>query len=348
MSALATIETPEVIAAAERIRGCFGRAVMETIQIGRDLLFIKSALPHGEFLPYLDKEFALSDDTAQNYMNLAKLYKGRQIPNASEFGLTALINLAKPSTPKPAIEEAVERQSNGEQMTAAKTRELVARHKAELKEAEKRGRESAADDIAAEKARAEAAEAEREEADREANRAKNEVKRLADDSEAEAAERERRAREEERQAAERRFKKKEDELERERRKLNREIDAAKAAAKSEGVAEAKAQVEIIDRNVRALEVKRDAVAKDLNALEEQRARVKSQDERDISTFSRLFAELEDSLEGVLGIVSAHQGVITDTSLKRNGASIRRLMGYLEREMVTVFDEGAVVIDMVAS
>lgn len=347
MSALITVDSPEIIAAAERIRGSYGRAVQEMVQIGRDLIFIKEKLPHGGFLPYLASEFEMSDDTANNYMNMARSFTESQIPKISEFGASVIQLIARRSTPETAKAELLDRADEGEKITVAMTKEVIERHKREIAEAEARGRQSAADDLEAEKARADAAEAEREEADRETNRAKQAAKQASEEAEAVAADRERKARDEERAAADRRLKRKEGELERERRKISREIDAAKAKAKAEGVAEAKAQVDVIDTNVRDLEARRDALTADIAALEEQRRRVKSQDESDVSTFGRAFADLEDTLETALGLIGAHSGIITEPSLKRNAQSIRRLMGYLSAELDTAFDQGAVVIDMVA-
>lgn len=44
----------------------------QMIEAGRRLLEVKAALPHGEFLPWVQSESGMSYDTAQRYMRMAK------------------------------------------------------------------------------------------------------------------------------------------------------------------------------------------------------------------------------------------------------------------------------------
>lgn len=95
-------------------------------QIGRDLKAVKSKLHHGQWLPWLEAEFGMSDDTARNFINVAERF-GEQIPNNSGFGSRILYLLAAPSTPDAAIAEATKRAEDGEKLTVAQVQEMRTR-----------------------------------------------------------------------------------------------------------------------------------------------------------------------------------------------------------------------------
>jgi hypothetical protein len=60
--------------AAERIRHRIRKQLDDIVQIGRDLIEVKAALPHGQFTRWLAAEFSWTDRTARNYMNVAEAF----------------------------------------------------------------------------------------------------------------------------------------------------------------------------------------------------------------------------------------------------------------------------------
>jgi hypothetical protein len=115
----------KVRTAADRIRERIKKTVEAIIEVGNDLLAVKEALPHGQFLPWLRAEFGWSERSAQNFMNVAEQFKSAKIadlpiqPSAAYF-------LAAPSIPVEARERAVEKAEAGEEITLAAAKEIVA------------------------------------------------------------------------------------------------------------------------------------------------------------------------------------------------------------------------------
>jgi DUF3102 family protein len=109
------------------IKALMKRAASDIIEIGQKLIEVKARLPHGAWLPWLRSEFAWSDDTARNHMNVARAFP--QIPNGSEFDARALYLLAAPSTPQSARDEAIELVGAGQPITHQAARVIVAEHK---------------------------------------------------------------------------------------------------------------------------------------------------------------------------------------------------------------------------
>src|SRR5262245_41959690 len=60
--------------AAERIRQTVKRTIESIIEVGKELLSVKEALPHGKFIPWLKLEFGWTERTAQNFMNVAEVF----------------------------------------------------------------------------------------------------------------------------------------------------------------------------------------------------------------------------------------------------------------------------------
>lgn len=63
--------------AAQRIRLRLRRSAEDIIEIGRDLLAVKAALPHGSFLPWIEAEFGMSVRASQRFMQVAEGYAGK-------------------------------------------------------------------------------------------------------------------------------------------------------------------------------------------------------------------------------------------------------------------------------
>lgn len=109
--------------AAERIRLRLRRSAEDIIEIGRDLLGVKSDLGHGNFLGWIEAEFRMSDQTARNFMHVAEVY-GDKIKTVLNLDARALYALAAPKTPIEVRAEVEKMIEAGEVVTAAKVKEL--------------------------------------------------------------------------------------------------------------------------------------------------------------------------------------------------------------------------------
>ena len=87
-----------LIAAADRIKSRVHRAATDIIEIGRDLLTIKSELDHGLFLKWVASEFQWSPRTAQNYMAAAE-WAGDKYETVSHLPTKLIYDLASETTP---------------------------------------------------------------------------------------------------------------------------------------------------------------------------------------------------------------------------------------------------------
>lgn len=79
--------------AAARIKSRSRQTARLAIEIGRDLIDAKEALPHGQWLPWLEAEFGWSESTAQRYIRLAKTFKSVNLTDLN-ISLSALHLLA--------------------------------------------------------------------------------------------------------------------------------------------------------------------------------------------------------------------------------------------------------------
>lgn len=112
---------------AERIRARVRKALEDVIAIGKDLLAIKEALPHGRFLPWVSDEFGWSERTARNFMSVAEWFgpKSAMIADLT-IAPTAAYLLAGPSVPEQARVAAIERAEAGESITPVVAKEIMA------------------------------------------------------------------------------------------------------------------------------------------------------------------------------------------------------------------------------
>jgi hypothetical protein len=93
------------------------------IEIGRDLIRVKERLGHGNFLPWIDREFRMTEKTAERFMSVAERF-GDKFDSVSTLGLTALYELAAPSTPEEVRSEVEARVASGQSVTTAEVKEL--------------------------------------------------------------------------------------------------------------------------------------------------------------------------------------------------------------------------------
>jgi hypothetical protein len=127
---------------ATAIRRLGKRVVADVIEIGRLLTECKRICGHGNWLPWLDREFGWTDDTALNFMRVYELSKSRNFRDLS-LPLSALYLLAAPSTPQEARDEIIERAQAGETIPVAEAKRII-EHSKDQQQPRKRTKPQAA------------------------------------------------------------------------------------------------------------------------------------------------------------------------------------------------------------
>ena len=112
---------------ADAIRAHAKRTVHDIIEIGRHLAEVKKMLGHGNFLPWIEREFRWSEDTAERLISLYALQG--QIRNVAKLSLpiSGLYMLAAPSTPPEAVEAIVAKAEDGDRVTVAEIKATIAK-----------------------------------------------------------------------------------------------------------------------------------------------------------------------------------------------------------------------------
>jgi Protein of unknown function (DUF3102) len=114
-------DTDFLCEAADRIRQRMTRTAEDIVEIGRELIAVKDRVGHGNFLPWIEREFRMSEDMAARFMNVAR-NMATQISQGANFQLSILYALASPSTPAEVRTEITERVVAGETITLADVR----------------------------------------------------------------------------------------------------------------------------------------------------------------------------------------------------------------------------------
>jgi hypothetical protein len=113
----------------EAIRDLGKRTIANVIEIGHHLAEAKKLCGHGNWLPWLKREFGWSDKTAEQFMNVYQLGKIENISNLS-LPVSGLYRLARPSTPEAVRQEVIERVQHGEKVSVAVVEGIIAKAKA--------------------------------------------------------------------------------------------------------------------------------------------------------------------------------------------------------------------------
>ena len=112
--------------AAERIKLRLRRSAEDIIEIGRDLMDVQGKIGHGNFLPWIEAEFGMSQSAAYKFMNVARAY-GDKVVTVTSLAPSALYELAAPKTPLEVREEIEAMIAAGEVVTKATVIELRAK-----------------------------------------------------------------------------------------------------------------------------------------------------------------------------------------------------------------------------
>ncbi len=112
---------------AEVIRTLGKRVVADVIEIGRRLTDAKARCQHGNWLPWLEREFGWTDKTAERFMSASQLFGGKidKLSNL-DIPVSGLYLLAQPSLPPEVRTEVIDRAEAGERFTHAQVKAMVA------------------------------------------------------------------------------------------------------------------------------------------------------------------------------------------------------------------------------
>lgn len=100
------------------------------IEIGKHLIAVKDALPHGQFGPWLEAEFGWSQDTAGRFMSVARAF--RDIPQIAEFQSSALYALASGNVPEEIREQFIKQAEAGEPVTHKQVQSSLTEYRAAM------------------------------------------------------------------------------------------------------------------------------------------------------------------------------------------------------------------------
>lgn len=116
------------------------------IEIGKNLIEVKQAIGHGNWLPWLDSEFGWSRNTASRFIKIAESYPNGASSHHLDFSKEALVILYQDNTPEEVRQEAIAMAEAGETQTAKEIKELKAKNK-ELNDLIQQQSETKAPDI---------------------------------------------------------------------------------------------------------------------------------------------------------------------------------------------------------
>ncbi|MGC0053687.1 DUF3102 domain-containing protein [Brucella pituitosa] len=98
-------------------------AAESIIAVGLALKRQKERLPHGTFLPWIEAEFQMADQTARRFIHVADANSGKSNIMLN-LNPTALYELAAPSTPQSVREQVEELIVDGQKVTVADVKRL--------------------------------------------------------------------------------------------------------------------------------------------------------------------------------------------------------------------------------
>lgn len=117
MSTALTMDDERFLEERERRIKSLARTTAQSIvEIGGLLIEAKKRVEHGEFLKWIEKAFQWSEQTARNFMNVARMPKSTTVVDLP-IDLKALYFIAAPNIPEPVRTEVIRRAEAGEPVT---------------------------------------------------------------------------------------------------------------------------------------------------------------------------------------------------------------------------------------
>ena len=112
------------------IRSLMKRTAQDIIEIGQRLIEVKNLLGHGQYRKWIEAEFNWGKSTANSFENVAKQFA--DVQNLDVFAASALYELAAPSTPKAARQEAIALAQAGEKISYTAAKEIKRKYNEKL------------------------------------------------------------------------------------------------------------------------------------------------------------------------------------------------------------------------
>jgi Protein of unknown function (DUF3102) len=106
----------------EEIKALMKQTAEGIVKIGQKLIDVKKRLGYGRYRQWIEAEFNWGKSTANSFENVAKRFA--DVQNLDNFAPSALYELAAPSTPEIAKEEALTRADSGEYITFTTAKEI--------------------------------------------------------------------------------------------------------------------------------------------------------------------------------------------------------------------------------
>ena len=94
------------------------------IEIGKNLIEVKHAIGHGNWLTWLEIEGCISQSTAKRFIQISDSFGNRPRVGDLNIAIRALDILAQNSTPDEVRQTAITMAESGEQVTAKTAKEL--------------------------------------------------------------------------------------------------------------------------------------------------------------------------------------------------------------------------------
>jgi hypothetical protein len=116
---------------AEYIRANVGDARAHILNTGNRLIAVRENMPYGQWLPWLKAEFNWGEQTARNYMNVARaVAKNPSLGDLTDLSITgeALYVLTGPSAPPGALEQVVDQARSGEHIGLDQAKNIMNAH----------------------------------------------------------------------------------------------------------------------------------------------------------------------------------------------------------------------------
>jgi hypothetical protein len=110
---------------AAEIRRLGKRVVGDVIEIGRRLAECKRICGHGNWLPWLDREFKWDERTARNFMSVHEMALKSENFSDLDLPISGLYLLAAPSTPAEARTTIIARAQTGESVSVAVVKRVI-------------------------------------------------------------------------------------------------------------------------------------------------------------------------------------------------------------------------------
>ncbi len=112
-------------AKSEAIRRLVKTVLRDVVEIGQHLVEAKRACGHGNWLPWLEREFNWTERTAQRFMRVSSLVRKDGIVSDLDLPISSLYLLAKRSTPEEVRTEVFARAKAGEKLLPRTIRTII-------------------------------------------------------------------------------------------------------------------------------------------------------------------------------------------------------------------------------